>query len=47
MLKLIKVRLGAGVRPLTKDEHIYLRLCKLGELILFLEEKWIHAFKVI
>jgi hypothetical protein len=47
MLKLIKVSLGAGVRPLTEDEHLYLRLCKLGELILFLEEKWIHAFKVI
>jgi hypothetical protein len=29
MLKLIKVSLGAGVRPLTEDEHLYLRLCKL------------------
>ena len=26
-----------GVRPLTKDEHLYLRLCKLGKLILFFE----------
>ena len=24
-----------GVRPLTEDEHLYLRLCKLGKLILF------------
>jgi hypothetical protein len=47
MLKWIKVSLGAGVRLLTEDEHLYLRLCKLGELILFLEEKWIYAFKVI
>jgi hypothetical protein len=39
MLKLIKVSLGAGVRPLTEDKHLYLRLCKLGKLILFLEEK--------
>jgi hypothetical protein len=30
MLKLIRKDLGAGVRPLTKDEHLYLRLCKLG-----------------
>jgi hypothetical protein len=39
MLKLIKVSLGGGVRPLTEDENLYLRLCKLGELILILEEK--------
>jgi hypothetical protein len=31
VLKLIKVSLDAGVRPLTEDEHLYLRLCKLGE----------------
>ena len=24
-----------GVRPLTEDEHLYLRLYKLGKLILF------------
>ena len=24
-----------GVRPVTEDEHLYLRLCKLGKLILF------------
>ena len=24
-----------GVRPLTEDEHLYLRLCKLGKLISF------------
>ena len=23
------------VRPVTEDEHLYLRLCKLGKLILF------------
>jgi hypothetical protein len=39
VLKLIKVGLGAGVRPLTEDEHLYLRLCKLGELILFFRRK--------
>jgi hypothetical protein len=39
MLKLIKVSLGVGFRPLTEDEHLYLRLCKFGELILILEEK--------
>jgi hypothetical protein len=38
-LNLIKVSLGAGVRPLTEDEHFYLRLCKLGELILFFRGK--------
>ena len=26
-----------GVRPLTEDEHLYLRLCKLGKLLLFFE----------
>jgi hypothetical protein len=26
-----------GVRPLTEDEHLYLRLCKLGKLTLFFE----------
>jgi hypothetical protein len=39
MVKLIKVSLGVGIRPLTEDKNLYLRLCKLGELILFLEEK--------
>jgi hypothetical protein len=39
MLKLIKVSLGAGVRPLTEDEHLYLRLCKLGKLILCFQVK--------
>ena len=24
-----------GVKPLTEDEHLYLRLCELGKLILF------------
>jgi hypothetical protein len=33
------VSLGAGVRSLTKDEHLYLRLCKLSELILFFRGK--------
>jgi hypothetical protein len=28
--------LDAGVRPLTKDEQLYLRLCKLGMCILAL-----------
>jgi hypothetical protein len=31
VLKLIKMSLGAGVRSLTEDEHLYRRLCKLGE----------------
>jgi hypothetical protein len=31
VLRLIKVSLGAGIRPLTEDEHLYLRLCKLDE----------------
>jgi hypothetical protein len=35
VLKLIKLSLDAGVRPLTEDEHLYLKLCKLGKLILF------------
>jgi hypothetical protein len=35
-LKLIMVSLGAGVRPLTEDEHLYLRLCKLGKCVLAL-----------
>jgi hypothetical protein len=35
MLKLIKVSLGVGFMPLIEDENLYLRLCKLGELILF------------
>ena len=32
-----------GVRPLTEDEHIYLRLCKLGKLLLLFKLRWIHA----
>jgi hypothetical protein len=35
----IKVSLGVGVRPLTEDEHLYLRLCKLGEVLLFFTRK--------
>jgi hypothetical protein len=31
--------LGAGVRPLTEDEHLYIRLCKLGEFNLALYMK--------
>jgi hypothetical protein len=34
MPKLIKVSLGVGVRTLTEHEHLYLRLCKLGKLIM-------------
>jgi hypothetical protein len=33
---LIKISLGAGVRPLIEDEHLYLRLCKLGKFDLAL-----------
>jgi hypothetical protein len=44
MLKLIKVSLGAGVRPLTKDEHLYLRLCKLGKFDLVLLSKNRYIF---
>jgi hypothetical protein len=47
MLKVIKVSLGAGVRPLTEDEHLYLRLCKLGELLLFFRRKIDTCSKVI
>ena len=36
-----------GVRPLTKDEHLYLRLCKLGKLILFFKLRLDICFKVI
>jgi hypothetical protein len=36
-----------GIRPLTKDEHLYLRLCKLGKLILFFRVKLDTCFKVI
>jgi hypothetical protein len=35
-LKLIKVSLGVGARPPTEDEHLYLRLCKLGKCVLTL-----------
>jgi hypothetical protein len=34
-----------GVRPLTEDEHLYLRLCKLGKLILFFELSEMHVLK--
>jgi hypothetical protein len=40
----IKVSLGSGVRPLTEDEHLYHRLCKLGELLLFFRRKT-HVLK--
>ena len=36
-----------GVRPLTEDEHLYLRLCKLGKLILFFKLRLDTSFKVI
>jgi hypothetical protein len=36
MLKLIKGVFGVGIRPLTEDEHLYLRLCKLGKFDLVL-----------
>jgi len=36
-----------GVRPLTEDEHLYLRLCKLGKLILFFKLRLDICFKVI
>jgi hypothetical protein len=36
MVKLIKVNLGADVRPLSEDEHLYLRLYKLGKFELVL-----------
>jgi hypothetical protein len=39
MLKLIKVSLGAGVRTSTEDEHLYLRLYKLGKLIMCFQVK--------
>jgi hypothetical protein len=39
MLKLIKVSLGTGIRLLTEDEHLYLRLCKLGKLIFCFQVK--------
>ena len=36
-----------GVRPLTEDEQLYLRLCKLGKLILFFKLSLDTCFKVI
>ena len=36
-----------GVRPLTEDEHLYLRLCKLGKLIVFFKLSLDTCFKVI
>jgi hypothetical protein len=33
---LIKVSLGADVRPLTEDVHLYLRFYKLGKWVLAL-----------
>jgi hypothetical protein len=41
------VSLGACVRPLTEDEHLYLRLCKLGELLLFFRRNIDTCSKVI
>jgi hypothetical protein len=35
-LKLIMVSFSAGVRPLAKDEYLYLILCKLGKCVLAL-----------
>jgi hypothetical protein len=37
VLKLIKVSLGAGVRPLTEDEHLY-----IGDMHLLFEVFWIE-----
>jgi hypothetical protein len=42
VFNLIKVSLGVGVRPLTEDEHLYLRLCKLGKFNLTLSSKDRH-----
>ena len=36
-----------GVKHLTEDEHLYLRLCKLGKLILFFKLRLDTCFKVI
>jgi hypothetical protein len=44
MVKLIKVSLGVDVRPLTEDEHIYLRLCKLGKFDLVLPSQDRYTF---
>jgi hypothetical protein len=42
VFNLIKISLDAGVRPLTEDEHLYLRLCKLGKFDLALYSKDRH-----
>jgi hypothetical protein len=42
VFNLIKISLGAGFRPLTEDEHLYLRLCKLGKFDLALYSKDRH-----
>jgi hypothetical protein len=39
VLKLIKVGLCAGSRPLTGDEKLYLRLLELGEFVFLLIEE--------
>jgi hypothetical protein len=44
MCKLIKVSLGASVRPLTEDEHLYFRLCKLGKCYLVLSSQDRYMF---
>jgi hypothetical protein len=36
VIQLIGMSLGAGVRPLTEDEQLYLRLCELGKCTLAL-----------
>jgi hypothetical protein len=33
------VNLGAGARPLTGDEKLYLRLIELGEFVFLLREE--------
>jgi hypothetical protein len=42
MFNLIKENLGAGVGPLTEDERLYLRLCKLRKFNLALSSKDRH-----
>jgi hypothetical protein len=42
VFNLIKASLGAGVRPLTEDEHLYLRLCKLCKFDLSLSSEDRH-----
>jgi hypothetical protein len=42
VFNLIKASLCAGVRPLTEDECLYLRLYKLGKFNLVLSSKDRH-----